>query len=166
VAVCVLPGTELSFADTVTCIPRLLSWRDKVINHKTAIFRQINKDRAAAHHVALEFPDGQIVLLTLLCEGQLATVLQLPAEPKAATETELAFERRKIETEAKLKPARLARTRLLDFRPRRRDEYQCPFCWLQNETQSTLNSVPSVTSDEILRCDACGSEYVIPAAAS
>jgi len=84
-----------------------------VINHKTAIFRQINKDRAAAHHVALEFPDGQIVLLTLLCEGQLATVLQLPAEPKAATETELAFERRKIETEAKLKPARLARTRLL-----------------------------------------------------
>jgi len=33
----------------------------------------------------------------------------------------LAFERRKIETEAKLKPARLARTRLLDFRPRRRD---------------------------------------------
>jgi hypothetical protein len=27
----------------------------------------------------LEFPDGQIVLLTLLKEGQRATVLQLPA---------------------------------------------------------------------------------------
>jgi hypothetical protein len=27
----------------------------------------------------LEFPDGQIVLLTLLEEGQHATVLQLPA---------------------------------------------------------------------------------------
>ena len=28
---------------------------------------------------ALEFPDGQVVLLTRLCEGQHATVLQLPA---------------------------------------------------------------------------------------
>ena len=32
-----------------------------------------------AHHDALEFPDGQIALLTLLHEGQQATVLQLPA---------------------------------------------------------------------------------------
>jgi hypothetical protein len=30
-------------------------------------------------HDALEFPDGQIVLLTFLSEGQQATVLQLPA---------------------------------------------------------------------------------------
>jgi hypothetical protein len=90
VAVCVLPGTELSFADTVTCIPtRLLSWRDKVINHNTAIFRQINKDRAAAHHDALEFPDGEIVLLTFLREGQQATVLQLPAEPRAPAESKV-----------------------------------------------------------------------------
>jgi hypothetical protein len=89
-AVCVLPGTELSFADKVVCIPTgLLAWRPKVVNHKTAIFRQINKDWVAAHHDALEFPDGHIVLLTLLCEGQQATVLQLPAEPKAATETEV-----------------------------------------------------------------------------
>jgi hypothetical protein len=89
-AVCVLPGTELSFASEVRCFPTgSLGWRDKVINHRTAIFRQINKDRAAAHHDALEFPDGEIVLLTFLCEGQQATVLQLPAEPKSATETEL-----------------------------------------------------------------------------
>ena len=33
------------------------------------------------HHDALEFPDGQIVLLTLLYGGQRATVLQLPAAP-------------------------------------------------------------------------------------
>ncbi len=89
VAVCVLPGTELSFADKVACIPTgLLAWRERVINHETAIFRQINKEKAAAHHDALEFPDGQIVLLTLLCEGQLATVLQLPAEPKTVIESE------------------------------------------------------------------------------
>jgi len=36
----------------------------------------------------LEFPDGQVVLLTRLCEGQRATVLQLPisAHPAAAGE--------------------------------------------------------------------------------
>jgi hypothetical protein len=89
VAVCVLPGTELSFAREVRCYPTgLLGWRDKVINHKTAIFRQINKDRSAVHHDALEFPDGQIALLTYLCEGQQATVLQLPAEPKTVIESE------------------------------------------------------------------------------
>jgi hypothetical protein len=89
VAVCVLPGTELSFADEVRCLSiGLLAWRDKVINHKTAIFRQVNKDKVTAHHDALEFPDGQIVLLTSLSEGQQATVLQLPAEPKTAVESE------------------------------------------------------------------------------
>ena len=89
VAVCVLPGTELSFAREVTCLPTgLLGWRDKVIKHKTAIFRQVNKEKAAAHHDALEFPDGQIVLLTHLNEGHQATVLQLPAEPKTRMEAE------------------------------------------------------------------------------
>jgi hypothetical protein len=78
VAVCVLPGTELSFADEVRRA-RLWPWTKNVINHKTAIFRQINQGNRAAHHDALEFPDGQIVLLTLLVAGQKATVLQLPA---------------------------------------------------------------------------------------
>jgi hypothetical protein len=57
----------------------MLGWRNRTIHHKTAIFRQMNKGWAMAHHDALEFPDGQIVLLTLLAEGQKATVLQLPA---------------------------------------------------------------------------------------
>jgi hypothetical protein len=65
-----------------------LAWREKVIKHKTAIFRQINKERVAAHHDALEFPDGQILLLTFLCEGQQATVLQLPAQPRNAVEAD------------------------------------------------------------------------------
>ena len=87
VAVCVLPGTELAFDDEVKRLPvRLWPWRGAAIGHKTAIFRQVNKDRIAAHHDALEFPDGEIVLLTLLAEGQQATVLQLPAEPKTAAE--------------------------------------------------------------------------------
>jgi hypothetical protein len=88
-AVCVLPGTELSFAEEVRCLPTgLIAWRDQVIEHKTAIFRQINKDKVAAHHDALEFPDGRIALLTLLAEDQQATILQLPAEPKTAVEAE------------------------------------------------------------------------------
>ena len=89
VAVCVLPGTELSFSEEVTCeSTRLFTWRHKVMKHTTAIFRQVNKQRVAAHHDALEFPDGQVVLLTLLCEGQQAKVLQLPAEPKTPDELE------------------------------------------------------------------------------
>jgi len=89
VAVCILPGTELAFADDVKRLPiRLWPWHNHVIKHKTAIFRQINKNKVAAHHDALEFPDGQIVLLTSLSEGQQATVLQLPAEPRTAVEVE------------------------------------------------------------------------------
>ena len=89
VAVCIRPGTELSFAREVTCQPiGMLGWQDGVIQHKTAIFRQVNKEKAAAHHDALEFPDGQIVLLTCVREGQVATVLQLPAEPTTTVELE------------------------------------------------------------------------------
>jgi hypothetical protein len=89
VAVCVLPGTELAFAHEVKRLPtRLWPWHDNVIKHKTAIFRQINKDRVVAHHDALEFPYGQLVLLTCLSEGQQATVLQLPAAPKTVVESE------------------------------------------------------------------------------
>ena len=70
-AVCILPGTELAFAGEVACLPAgLLGWKTKTINYQTAIFRQVNKDKMAAHHDALEFPDGRTVLLTLLCEGQ------------------------------------------------------------------------------------------------
>jgi hypothetical protein len=86
VAVCVLPGTELSFAGQVSYGPKnVFPWRNsRTVAHTTAIFRQVNKDKVAVHHDALEFPDGEIVLLTHLSEGQQATVLQLPADPKAA----------------------------------------------------------------------------------
>jgi hypothetical protein len=88
-AVCVMPGTELAFAAEVACLPTgLLGWKTKIINHQTAIFRQINKAKLAAHHDALEFPDGRTVLLTFLCDGQAATVLQLPAQPATAAEVD------------------------------------------------------------------------------
>jgi hypothetical protein len=86
-AVCLLPGTELAFASDVACLPTgLLGWKTRTINYRTAIFRQVNKDKLAAHHDALEFPDGRTLLLTLLCEGQAASVLQLPAKPTTEVE--------------------------------------------------------------------------------
>ena len=79
IAVCVLPGTELSFAGELRCVRRSFAWSERVINHNTAIFRQVNQEYKWANHDALEFPDGETVLLTILKEGQEATVLQLPA---------------------------------------------------------------------------------------
>ena len=49
-------------------------------------FQPVNKGRSNVHRDALEFPDGKIVLLTQLCEGQLATVLQLPATPRVTAD--------------------------------------------------------------------------------
>jgi hypothetical protein len=87
-AVCILPGTELAFSEEVKCTQSFFGWRMKTINSRTAIFRQINKDVSHVHHDALEFPDGSCVLLTSLVEGQKATVLQLPAQPKTRAEAE------------------------------------------------------------------------------
>jgi hypothetical protein len=83
IAVCVLPGTELSFADDVRR-EGLWPWSKGTIKHRTAIFRQVNKEVPNTHHDALEFPDGKIVLLTFLEEGQQATVLQLPVTQEGA----------------------------------------------------------------------------------
>jgi hypothetical protein len=89
VAVCLLPGTELSFASEVKR-SRLWPWSKNIIHHTTAIFRQVNLDCPHAHHDALEFPDGEIVLLTYLMEGQEAAVLQLPAAAVGSKATERA----------------------------------------------------------------------------
>jgi hypothetical protein len=89
VAVCVLPGTELAFANAVAVArPRFIGWKVEKLGHMTAIFRQVNKNEPMQHHDALEFPDGRIVLLTTLSEGQEATVLQLPAQPTTAVEAD------------------------------------------------------------------------------
>jgi hypothetical protein len=88
-AVCVLPGTELAFAEDIAFTspagPRSEVHR---AHFKTAVFRQINRDILRAHHDALEFPNGQVVLLTDLCDGQSAAVLQLPAQPSTGAEVE------------------------------------------------------------------------------
>ena len=88
VAVCLLPGTEVAFEKEVECV-FFSNWMPrKKLGGKVARFRQVKKEQPHVHHDALEFPDGQIVLLTRLCLGQQATVLQLPAAPRTAEEAE------------------------------------------------------------------------------
>jgi hypothetical protein len=91
VAVCLRPGTELVFDNEVEYrhpFARLFpSLRFGKLRGKVAQFRQINLYNPQTHHDALEFADGKIVLLTQLCPGQRARVLQLPVEPNAAKES-------------------------------------------------------------------------------
>jgi hypothetical protein len=89
VAVCLLPGTELSFTNEVMReFASRWPWSKNSIPHKTAIFRQVNLSHPCAHHDALEFPNGELLLLTHLVEGQQATVLQLPVSAGVKTEQE------------------------------------------------------------------------------
>jgi len=76
VAVCMLPGTELAFADDVRYDNRWI-WT-RTTDWRVGKFNQIDPELHDRHHDAIEFPDGSHVLVTQLCEGQRATVLQLP----------------------------------------------------------------------------------------
>ena len=83
VSVCLPPGTELAFEEDVryeTVAGFLLK---RTLGESVARFRYVNNGYPHAHRDALEFPSGKIILLTRLCEGQHATVLQLPAMPHA-----------------------------------------------------------------------------------
>lgn len=79
VAVCLLPGTEIAFQDDVRYDRAFSLFGKARVEHKVARFRQVNMDDPHVHHDALEFPGGQVVLLTRLVPGQSAVVLQLPA---------------------------------------------------------------------------------------
>jgi hypothetical protein len=79
VAVCLLPGTELAFAENVRYNARWIWTRS--VSFRVGKFGTVEPDVPHRHHDAIEFPDGTTVLVTLLCEGQRATVLQLPVRP-------------------------------------------------------------------------------------
>ena len=93
VAVCLLPGTELAFADAVGYDDNW-GWK-KSTSVRVYRFRKVEPGVSYRHHDAIEFPDGSTVLVTQLRKGQRATVLQLPIgaqvperSPKAATPAE------------------------------------------------------------------------------
>lgn len=95
VAVCLRPGTELAFEQDVQVehVFRRLLPRFGFGNtgQRVARFRQIHMDRPDTHHDALEFPNGKVVLVTRLCLGQRAAVLQLPAGAHTERETHPEF---------------------------------------------------------------------------
>jgi len=83
VAVCMLPGTELAFENDVRYDNRWI-WT-RTINSRVGKFGKIDPHVPERHHDAIEFPDGSYVLVTQLCEGQRATVLQLPVTKPVST---------------------------------------------------------------------------------
>jgi hypothetical protein len=95
VAVCLVPGTEIAFDNDLEFeggFGYFRTWtRETKIGATVARFRQVSTDKLHVHHDALEFPDGQIVLLTRLVEGQFATVLQLPAVPQRSAQHSPSF---------------------------------------------------------------------------
>ena len=80
VSVCLSPGTELAFQAEVKYEAAIALLPKKKLAECLARFRYVGNG-LYSHRDALEFPSGKIVLLTRLCEGQHATVLQLPAIP-------------------------------------------------------------------------------------
>src|SRR5215472_1841530 len=76
VAVCLLPGTELAFADEIRYDNRWI-WT-RTVNSRVGKFGKMDPHVPERHHDAIEFPDGSYVLVTQLVEGQRVTVLQLP----------------------------------------------------------------------------------------
>jgi hypothetical protein len=77
-----------------------------------------------------------------------------------ALRTELrGMERRKIEIDAQLNATKVAVKRLLDFKPQVDADFQCPRCWLYDETRSKL--LTDTTSDNTLRCSVCGHNYIL-----
>ena len=86
IAICLRPGTEIAFDHE----PRY----EHPVTHqvcfgpsRVARFRQINIEAPYAHHDALEFADGTVVLVARLIQGQWATVLQLPAAADEKSKT-------------------------------------------------------------------------------
>jgi hypothetical protein len=90
VAVCMLPGTELAFEENVKYDNRWI-WT-KAINSRVGKFGAIEPGVPQRHHDAIEFPDGTSVLVAQLCEGQRATVLQLPVAQQPTTHARPAAE--------------------------------------------------------------------------
>src|SRR5229473_2334302 len=71
VAVCMLPGTELAFAENVRYDNRWI-WT-KSVNFRVGKFGEIDPDVPHRHHDAIEFPDGSHVLVTQLDAFEMRT---------------------------------------------------------------------------------------------
>jgi hypothetical protein len=82
---------------------------------------------------------------------------------RPALEAELLeIEKRKAKIEADLNALNLAHKRLLNYRPRIGPNLHCPRCGVQKEIGSSLRAIPTSGKDDILRCNTCGLDVLIP----
>lgn len=84
-AICLLPGTEVAFEAEVKAEPNFPLMPKRRVGERLARFREVDPEKPTAHHDALEFANGEIVLVNRLVLGQFATVLQIPKEAVRAT---------------------------------------------------------------------------------
>ena len=73
----------------------------------------------------------------------------------------LKIEKRKAEIEAERNKTRLAPQRLLEFEPKIGVEYNCPSCWINNETRTPLSYVADAKFDHAY-CGVCPFEIKLP----
>src|ERR1700722_13447016 len=104
VAFCLLPGTEIAFDEEVQYDRAFSLFGKARVEHRVVRFRQVNMDDPHVHHDALEFPGGQIVMVTRLIPGQVATVLQLPASAMPQDQGTAQAQDRSTATEDVLEP--------------------------------------------------------------
>lgn len=78
IAICLAPGTELVFDRVPEIDAGLARLPKRDAGDALAHFRRVNDDRPHLPHDALEFADGEILLVAHLAENQAATVIQIP----------------------------------------------------------------------------------------
>ena len=72
------------------------------------------------------------------------------------------IEDRKAEIEAKLHSAKLSLKRLSNFHSEDGGHFQCPRCWISNETRSPLSPISGTDDEDFFRCKRCKYEIAIP----
>jgi hypothetical protein len=73
-----------------------------------------------------------------------------------------AIERRRVEVEAEIRAAKLARERLVRFQPEIDGSPHCPRCWVEDEVQSQLTKIRGTDRYELFGCHRCGRDIAAP----
>jgi transposase-like protein len=69
---------------------------------------------------------------------------------------------RKAEIETYLHTTTLLQDRLARFQPEIGGSLQCPRCWVDRETRSSLTEAPGSEKEDSFRCHKCGFDLSIP----
>jgi len=69
---------------------------------------------------------------------------------------------RKAEIETHLRSTTVLQDRLARFQPEDGGSLQCPRCWVDRETRSSLARAPGTGLEDSFRCLKCGFDLLIP----